>query len=83
MSKGGHCIVSSPNFGDYFICLNDATAPTPEIANYDLAQQFSNETLIVVGEIVRNAGEWVFEAQSEARTGGLQKYLEELGFEIG
>ena len=51
--------------------------------NYDLAQQFSNETLIVVGEIVRNAGEWVFEAQSEARTGGLQKYLEELGFEIG
>jgi len=54
-----------------------------EIANYDLAQQFSNETLIVVGEIVRNAGEWVFEAQSEARTGGLQKYLEGLGFEIG
>ena len=27
--KRGHCIVSSPNFGDYFICISDATAPTP------------------------------------------------------
>ena len=72
------------NFGQVnnsFVHLqNQATGK--EIVSYNLAEKFSNETLIIVGEIVKKSGEWIFEAKAEGRAGGLKGFLEEMGFEV-
>ena len=72
------------NFGQVnnsFVHLqNQATGK--EIVSYNLAEQFSSETLIIVGEIVKKSGEWIFEAKAEGRAGGLKGFLEEMGLEV-
>jgi len=72
------------NFGQVnnsFVHLqNQATGK--EIVSYNLAEKFSNETLIIVGEIVKKSGEWIFEAKAEGRAGGLKGFLEEMGLEV-
>ena len=72
------------NFGQVknsFVHLqNQATGK--EIVSYNLAEEFSNETLIIVGEIVKKSGEWIFEAKAEGWAGGLKGFLKEMGLEV-
>jgi tellurium resistance protein TerD len=61
------------NFGQVsnsFIRVVDQ-ATGEEIVRYDLGEDFSIETAIVVGELYRNNGEWKFNAIGSGFQGGL------------
>ena len=61
------------NFGQVsnaFIRIVDADTNT-ELIRYDLGEDFSIETAVVVGELYRNAGEWKFNAIGSGFQGGL------------
>ncbi|MBR4903833.1 MAG: TerD family protein [Selenomonadaceae bacterium] len=61
------------NFGQVenaFIRVMDATN-NKELIRYDLGEDFSIETAIVIGELYRNKGEWKFNAIGSGFSGGL------------
>ncbi len=61
------------NFGQVsnsFVRIVDQ-ATGEEIVRYDLGEDFSIETAIVVGELYRNNGEWKFNAIGSGFQGGL------------
>ena len=61
------------NFGQVenaFIRVMDA-ANGKELIRYDLGEDFSIETAVVVGELYRNKGEWKFNAIGSGFEGGL------------
>ena len=61
------------NFGmvnNAFIRIVDQATGT-ELIRYDLAEDFSIETAIVVGELYRHSGEWKFNAIGSGFQGGL------------
>ena len=61
------------NFGQVsnaFIRVVDESTGT-ELIRYDLGEDFSIETAVVVGEIYRNNGEWKFNAIGSGFQGGL------------
>ncbi|MCI9198487.1 MAG: TerD family protein [Lachnospiraceae bacterium] len=61
------------NFGQVsnaFIRIVDASTDE-ELIRYDLGEDFSIETAIVVGELYRNNGEWKFNAIGSGFQGGL------------
>ena len=61
------------NFGqgsNAFIRVVDESTGT-ELIRYDLGEDFSIETAVVVGEIYRNNGEWKFNAIGSGFQGGL------------
>ena len=53
----------------YIRVVDDMTGK--EIIRYDLGEDFSVETAVVVGEIYRNRGEWKFNAIGAGWSGGL------------
>ena len=53
----------------YIRVVDDLTGK--EIIRYDLGEDFSVETAVVVGEIYRNRGEWKFNAIGAGWSGGL------------
>ena len=53
----------------YIRVVDDMTGK--EIIRYDLGEDFSVETAVVVGEIYRNKGEWKFNAIGAGWSGGL------------
>ena len=53
----------------YIRVVDDVTGK--EIIRYDLGEDFSVETAVVVGEIYRNRGEWKFNAIGAGWSGGL------------
>jgi tellurium resistance protein TerD len=50
-----------------------------ELVRYDLGEDYSTETAIVVGEIYRNAGEWKFNAVGSGFAGGLAALCKNFG----
>ena len=62
------------NFGQvrnaYVRIVDDATGS--ELIRYDLEEDFSIETALVVGEIYRHNGEWKFNAIGSGFQGGLE-----------
>ena len=61
------------NFGQVenaFIRVVDA-ASNKELIRYDLGEDFSIETAVVVGELYRHSGEWKFQAIGSGFSGGL------------
>ena len=61
------------NFGQVensFIRVVDATN-NKELIRYDLGEDFSVETAVVVGELYRHGGEWKFQAIGSGFSGGL------------
>ena len=61
------------NFGQVsnaYIRIVDAATNT-ELIRYDLGEDFSIETAVVVGELYRNNGEWKFNAIGSGFQGGL------------
>ncbi|MBR3569869.1 MAG: TerD family protein [Oscillibacter sp.] len=69
------------NFGQvanaYIHVLDEANGR--ELIRYDLGEDFSVETAVVVGEIYRHAGEWKFNAIGSGYKGGLRA----LGLDYG
>jgi tellurium resistance protein TerD len=65
-----------------FIRIVDAKTGT-EIVRYDLSEDASVETAMILGEVYRNAGEWKFRAVGQGFKGGLGPLATHLGVNIG
>ena len=53
-----------------------------EIIRYDLGEDFSTETAVVVAEIYRNNGEWKFNAIGAGFSGGLAALCGNFGIDV-
>lgn len=53
-----------------------------EVIRYDLGEDFSVETAVVVGEIYRNNGEWKFNAIGSGFSGGLAALCRNFGVNV-
>jgi len=54
-----------------------------EIVRYDLSEDASVETAMILGEVYRNAGEWKFRAVGQGFKGGLGPLATHFGVNIG
>ncbi|AFM40891.1 putative stress response protein, TerZ- and CABP1 [Desulfosporosinus acidiphilus SJ4] len=72
------------NFGQvsnsYVRVLNEETGE--EIIRYDLGEDFSVETAIVVGELYRNNAEWKFNAIGSGYQNGLAGLCKDFGLDV-
>lgn len=72
------------NFGQvsnaYVRILNKATGE--EIVRYDLEEDFSTETAIVVAELYNKSGDWRFSAVGSGYAGGLGALATSFGLEV-
>lgn len=72
------------NFGQvsnaYARVLNEAT--NEELIRYDLGEDFSIETAIVVGELYRNGAEWKFNAIGSGYQNGLAGLCNDFGLSV-
>ena len=76
--------VRRQNFGQVsnaFIRIVDETTNT-ELIRYDLGEDFSIETAVVVGELYRHNGEWKFNAIGSGFQGGLAALCGHYGIEV-
>ena len=75
--------VRRQNFGQvnnaYVRIVDDATGK--ELVRYDLEEDFSIETALVVGEIYRKAGGWSFNAIGSGYQGGLEALCANYGID--
>ena len=75
----------SQNFGQvsnaYARIFNEAT--DEELIRYDLGEDFSIETAVVVGELYRHNGEWKFSAIGSGYQGGLAALATDFGLQVG
>ena len=72
------------NFGmveNSYIRVLDAASGT-ELIRYDLGEDFSVETAVVVGEMYRNNGEWKFNAIGSGFQGGLEALCKNYGVNV-
>ncbi len=72
------------NFGQVsnsFIRIVDASNDT-ELIRYDLGEDFSIETAVVVGELYRHNGEWKFNAIGSGFQGGLAALCGHYGIQV-
>jgi tellurium resistance protein TerD len=65
-----------------FIRLVDNKTGT-EIVRYDLSEDASVETAMILGEVYRNAGEWKFRAVGQGFKGGLGPLAGNYGVNVG
>ena len=73
------------NFGQVenaFIRIMDASNGK-ELIRYDLGEDFSIETAVIVGELYRNKGEWKFNAIGSGFEGGLASLGRNYGVNVG
>ena len=72
------------NFGQvenaFIRVVNSATGE--ELIRYDLSEDFSVETAVIVGELYRNKGEWKFNAVGSGFEGGLPALGRNFGVSI-
>lgn len=72
------------NFGQVsnaYIRIVDETT-NAELIRYDLGEDFSVETAVVVGELYRNNGEWKFNAIGSGFQGGLKALCQNYGVNV-
>lgn len=77
--------VRNQNFGmveNSFIRIMDEATGT-ELVRYDLGEDFSVETAIVVAELYRHNGEWKFNAIGSGFSGGLAALCGNYGIDVG
>jgi tellurium resistance protein TerD len=65
-----------------FIRLVDA-ATNKEVLRYDLSEDASVETAMILGEVYRNGAEWKFRAVGQGCKGGLGPLAGHFGVNIG
>ena len=77
--------VRNQNFGmveNSFVRVYDAATGT-ELIRYDLGEDFSVETAVVVADLYRHGGEWKFNAIGSGFSGGLAALCANFGVNIG
>lgn len=76
--------VRNQNFGQVsnaFIRIVDESSST-ELIRYDLGEDFSVETAVIVGELYRHSGEWKFNAVGSGFSGGLAALCANFGIVV-
>ena len=77
--------VRRQNFGQvsnsFIRVVDEATGS--ELIRFDLGEDFSIETAVVVGEIYRHNGEWKFNAIGSGFSGGLAALCRQYGVNVG
>ena len=76
--------VRKQNFGQVsnsYIHIVDEVSHT-ELVRFDLGEDFSIETAVVVGELYRNNGEWKFNAIGSGFQGGLEALCRNFGVNV-
>ena len=76
--------VRNQNFGmvlNSFVRIVNAV-DNQEVIRYDLGEDFSIETAVVVGEIYRHSGEWKFSAVGSGFKGGLKALCQNFGINV-
>lgn len=76
--------VRKQNFGQVsnaYIRIADETTGA-ELLRFDLGEEFSVETAVVVGELYRNNGEWKFNAIGAGFAGGLAALCKNFGVNV-
>ena len=72
------------NFGQvenaFIRVVNEATGE--ELIRYDLGEDFSIETAVIIGELYRNKGEWKFNAIGSGFSGGLASLGKNYGVDV-
>jgi tellurium resistance protein TerD len=72
------------NFGQvgnaYIRIVNEAN--DTELMRYDLVEDFSVETAVLVAELYRDGGEWKFSAVGKGFTGGLSAICKNFGIDV-
>ncbi|CEX19046.1 General stress protein 16U [Streptococcus pneumoniae] len=74
----------SQNFGQVsnsFVRILDEEK-NAELIRYDLGEDFSIETAVVVGELYRHAGDWKFNAIGSGFQGGLASLCNNFGLDV-
>lgn len=74
----------SQNFGQVsnaFVRVVNADSNT-EVIRYDLEEDFSIETALIVGELYRHNGEWKFSAIGSGYQGGLEAVCKDYGVSV-
>lgn len=71
------------NFGMVSNAFIRVFTDSEELIRYDLGEDFSIETALVVGELYRHSGEWKFAAVGSGYQGGLAALCNDFGLEIG
>lgn len=73
------------NFGQvsnaFIRVVNEDT--NEELIRYDLSEDFSIETAVVVGELYRNQSDWKFSAVGSGFQGGLKSLCQNFGVNVG
>lgn len=72
------------NFGmvqDAFVRLVNLESDN-EVVRFDLSEDYSNLTALIVGEIYRRAGEWKFKAVGQGYAGGLHALCIQHGLDV-
>lgn len=73
------------NFGQvsnaFIRVLNESNGE--ELVRYDLGEDFSIETAVVLGELYKNNNEWKFNAIGSGYQGGLAALCENFGVDVG
>ena len=77
-------VARNQNFGMVDNCYVRVLDPAKneELIRYDLNEDFSIETAIVVGKMNRNNGEWKFQAIGSGFQGGLEALARNFGLDI-
>lgn len=77
--------VRAQNFGQvsnaYIRIVDDSS--NNELIRYDLSEDYSIETAVVVGELYRNGSEWKFNAVGSGFSGGLFALCQNFGVNVG
>lgn len=73
----------SQNFGMVSNAFIRVFNESGELIRYDLGEDFSIETALVVGELYRHSGEWKFAAVGSGYQGGLAALCGDFGLQIG
>lgn len=79
------CDVRNQNFGmveNSYVRVVDQVTGT-ELIRYDLGEDFSTETAIVVAKIYKHNGEWKFNAIGSGFSGGLAALCANFGINVG
>ena len=79
--------VRHQNFGmvqnAYIRVIDESSQGAPEeLVRYDLTEDFSLNTAVIAGRIVRNGASWKFVASSEKSSGGLRELCEKYGVKV-
>ena len=69
---------------DFTVTIYDVVnmATNEELIRYDLGEDFSIETAVVIGELYRNKGEWKFNAIGSGFSGGLEALCKNFGVNV-